>query len=95
MSVWVCRFSQALEYALPLPCHYVDGANRCKKDNGPCDAVEYAPVVRGKWIDTDESKTLLQCSCCGQKVNKLVPSLLEYYAPYCGKCGALMMEEKG
>ena len=91
MSVWVCRFSQALEYALPLPCHYVDGANRCKKDNGPCDAVEYAEVKRGKWDGSfNDAMTEINryfCTRCSLFVTQKTD--------YCPSCGAKMEASDG
>ena len=65
-TVWVCRFSQALEYALPLPCHYVDGANRCIKDNQPCDAVEYVPMTALDRLDRLMSEGYYFAYQCGE-----------------------------
>ena len=98
-SVWVCSINYVHEGPREEDCPaFRDG--KCYGRNGRiCDAIEYAPVKRGKWeIVRDEKGMLMsdrwiyKCSVCGGEIDmtNTIDATGEKY-PYC-PCGAKMEE---
>ena len=69
---------------------------KCKKreeQNGGSEAVDVAPVRRGRWVKMDMHKGMEQykCSVCNQEC--FVPTCMgEPLYNYCPNCGAKMEE---
>lgn len=92
-SVWVCFYSEGTprRYGSSKECGcIIDG--KCTTTGKPCDAVEYAPVVSGRWVHCDytprpdDSKfyngEMYRCSNCERQV--------AWIQTYCPSCGAKM-----
>lgn len=58
----------------------------CSSKNSLCDAVEYEPLLRGKWIDIENLPHQKSCSVC-KKMTTNKPHR-------CPSCGALMSKSK-
>lgn len=60
------------------------------REGAPNELVEYAPVVRGRWIDYSEPNEDGNCQCyCSNCYAGDVQRVGEK-VPYCWKCGAKM-----
>jgi hypothetical protein len=94
-SVWVCRHSSIRTYfenIMQVEMTCMDKNGLCLNTGKPCDAVEYAPVVRGRWVHCDytprpdDSKfyngEMYRCSNCERQV--------AWIQTYCPSCGAKM-----
>lgn len=91
-SVWVCRHSSIRTYfenIMQVEMTCMDKNGLCLNTGKPCDAIEYAPVVRGRWTGVIKAKTrqVATCSAC-----KAV-STYRVITAYCPHCGAKMSEE--
>ena len=90
-SVWVCFYREGTprRYGSSKECGcIIDG--KCTTTGKPCDAVEYAPVVRGKWELYQPNACFLakyRCSVCKEEHRD--PS-----EKYCPNCGAKMSGEE-
>lgn len=85
-SVWVCRHSSIRTYfenIMQVEMTCMDKNGLCLNTGKPCDAVEYAPVVRGRWV-FNEKYLYNNCSECNYGIAKR-PN-------YCPSCGAKMEE---
>lgn len=92
-SVWVCINRPQVAQKDTKNCDHIraDGSCSCygMTNRKPCDAVEYRPVVRGKWIQSMlYSVPTRACSVCGM----IMPDF--WKGPYC-ECGALMEASDG
>ena len=87
MSVWVCPKSNIRVYFENIVQAKMDGCmnfdGTCSRDGKPCDAVEYAPRKRGKWIRHPYGE-LPECSQCHERSSD--------DGKFCPNCGAEMGE---
>lgn len=91
-SVWVCSaYGGVVPKGTPQQCDRLRG-KKCYRHGtieNDCDAVEYAPVVRGKWELYQPNACFLakyRCSVCKEEHRN--PS-----EKYCPSCGAKMEEQ--
>lgn len=96
MSVWVCSGLVGISDDNPQKCGLKNEKGGCcayGMGGKPCDAVEYAPVKRGKWLmvfpdGTGKGVMIYKtphCSVCKSGNDKI--------EKYCPSCGAKMEDE--